>query len=395
MADTAQLVAGAYYACVAIFALCGLGFAAITRERVYLFFALHAVAVGGLALTFPPVAPAANAVEHWHMSLRMAAEGSVLATAGLLASHMVAQSVPRWLRLAILSICPFGVLFAANASWFPAHDSATSIYGAAMLVSLLILFAGIGTAALKGSQQGRFLALAFFPLLFVGALAAVYEMMLWPSLTFYAEGMLMGFAFELIVVFSNLGVRLRDTMRSHDLALAEAQHERVLSHTDILTGLPNRRAFEAELQDDVTRRFSALAIVDCDRFKLINDEYGHQTGDEVLREIGTVLIQSNGRAMRIGGEEFAILLEHGDWLNELERLREDIPARLKAVAPHLPVSVTVSIGAVALMPDMRAEIAVMLADEALYAAKTSGRNRVEIHNDPLNKSEQPRLFEAA
>lgn len=395
MADTAQLVAGAYYACVGIFALCGLGFAALTRERVYLFFAIHALAVGGLALTFPPVAPAANAIEHWHMSLRMAAEGTVLATAGLLASHLVAKSVPHWLRLALLFVCPFGLLFAANASWFPAYESATAVYGASMLLALLILFAGIGTAAIKGSKQGRFLALAFFPLLFVGALAALYEMMLWPSLTFYAEGMLIGFAFELVVVFSNLGVRLRDTMRSHDMALAEAQRERLLSHTDTLTRLPNRRAFEVELESNFTQRFSALAIVDCDRFKLINDEYGHQTGDEVLREIGRVLGKSNGRAMRIGGEEFAILLDGDDWLRELERLRIEIPSSLKVVAPHLRFPVTVSIGGVPLMPDMRPEVAVMLADEALYSAKSSGRNRIEISNEPRSLSGHQQMFEAA
>lgn len=395
MADTTLLVAGAYYACVAIFALCGLGFTVLTKERVYLFFTLHAVAIGGLALTFPPVAPAANAVEHWHMSCRMAAEGIVLATAGLLASHLVAQSVPHWLRIALLFVCPFGLLFAGNAWWFPAHDQGTAIYGAAMLLALVILFAGITTAAIQGSQQGRFLALAFFPLLFVGALAALFEMMLWPSLTFYAEGMLLAFAFELIVVFSNLGMRLRDTMRSHDLALADVQRERLLSHTDPLTGLPNRRAFEAELQNNPSQRFAALAILDCDRFKLINDEYGHHTGDEVLREIGKVLAESDGRAMRIGGEEFCVLLDSNTWPDQLERLRMEVPARLSVVAPSLRFPVTVSIGAVALAPDMQPEIAVMLADEALYLAKASGRNRIEIHCDPVCKQEASQLIQAA
>lgn len=161
-----------------------------------------------------------------------------------------------------------------------------------------------------------------------------------------------------------------------------------LSLSDPLTGLPNRRAFEQwaarELSGAARYRFGFwLVMADLDKFKNINDNYGHAAGDEVLKRFSAVL-RDNTRASnicaRLGGEEFVIAMSHLDRQGvstAIERLRCSFAAESFGFAPSL--SVTASFG-VAGLPDGRAvELAVLLsqADAALYRAKRQGRNRFE------------------
>lgn len=157
--------------------------------------------------------------------------------------------------------------------------------------------------------------------------------------------------------------------------------------TDAMTGLPNRRAFEARLAvasgafERYHRRFS-LVIVDVDHFKRFNDTWGHEAGDHVLRHVAE-LLQSSVRdvdlAARLGGEEFVILLPETELraaTDAAERLRRSVEART-VVWNGRPLSVTISAG-VASCPECTATPGQLLAlaDAALYLAKGAGRNRV-------------------
>jgi len=179
------------------------------------------------------------------------------------------------------------------------------------------------------------------------------------------------------------------------VSLIETSHR--MAFSDELTGLPSRRA----LTDALLRlpEVYAIAMVDIDHFKKLNDQYGHAVGDQVLRLIGTTLTRTEGggRPFRYGGEEFAVLFP-GKAAEEavpyLEDLREAIEASSFVVRgrdrptrrPDKPVrsaggrkslSVTVSIG-VAEPDDLDAdpEDVIRTADQALYRAKRTGRNRV-------------------
>jgi len=158
----------------------------------------------------------------------------------------------------------------------------------------------------------------------------------------------------------------------------------VQSTTDPLTGLYNRRAFFAKLEEELerARRYGlplSLALLDVDAFKSYNDAFGHPAGDEVLRRVAQMLNEHKRQTdfvARYGGEEFAIILVNTDAAGGLmmaERFRQAIEQ-----ADEFDRPVTASFGIAA--EDGTEQSAAMLikdADRALYRAKESGRNRVE------------------
>ncbi|GAB4369873.1 MAG: hypothetical protein Kow00114_29900 [Kiloniellaceae bacterium] len=157
--------------------------------------------------------------------------------------------------------------------------------------------------------------------------------------------------------------------------------------SDELTGLPNRRAFVDELErvHAAVRRSAvpaAIAVLDLDRFKRVNDSYGHAAGDATLRRVAEVLretLRGEDFLARIGGEEFALILRATD-LTVAGRVAERMRERVEKTAIHLPdgqdIHITVSIGIAAFSADCRDQACFKLADKALYKAKRDGRNRV-------------------
>ena len=194
---------------------------------------------------------------------------------------------------------------------------------------------------------------------------------------------------------AHLLARLRTAQRiltlEHSLKQALAE-KRQLAMTDALTGVPNRRFFLRRFGRQLAERQRtggelALLSLDIDHFKQINDRYGHGAGDVVLKEfarrIGTCLAGEAQWCARLGGEEFAVVLE-GATLAQAEalaeRMRQVIAASpIQAATSGIPV--TVSIGLSALQEISNREVATVESllqqvDQRLYASKGSGRNRV-------------------
>ncbi|HEY3288374.1 MAG TPA: diguanylate cyclase [Gemmatimonadaceae bacterium] len=163
----------------------------------------------------------------------------------------------------------------------------------------------------------------------------------------------------------------------------------VLAHTDPLTQVLNRRALTVRLASELerARRYDSvltLLMVDLDHFKNVNDTYGHLVGDEVLREVATLLqneVRSVDVVARYGGEEFVVVLPETSLVGATtfaERIREHVAATPFAGSLVEPLHLTASIGVssypsatITTVDDLFAR-----ADEALYRAKADGRNRV-------------------
>lgn len=175
------------------------------------------------------------------------------------------------------------------------------------------------------------------------------------------------------------------------------EHILISGFTDPLTDLHNRRYLDRRLDEELSRaaRYRqplSCLFIDADHFKQINDTYGHQTGDHVLRELANRIrsqLRASDIATRFGGEEFTLLLPQTS-LNEALMLAERI--RLEVNAQPIPLDdgsslkLSVSIGVSEAHPlssksqqKADAEQLLVNADHALYMAKANGRNRIEIH----------------
>lgn len=171
-------------------------------------------------------------------------------------------------------------------------------------------------------------------------------------------------------------------------AVEDADRARHDALTDELTGLPNRRFFDAALAgrlDNMDRygwRFGLL-IVDVDFFKSVNDQYGHAFGDAVLVCVGATLrgaVRGGDVVARWGGEEFAVLVESSDdagLAEAAERIRV-LVAESEVRLAGVQQTVHVSVGGALAWPGDSAEKLFTRADAALYDAKEAGRNRIEI-----------------
>lgn len=175
------------------------------------------------------------------------------------------------------------------------------------------------------------------------------------------------------------------------LQQAESRADRMmlLAHTDALTGLPNRRAFSSRWEDQLARSGRkhydiAVLLIDMDRFKEVNDTWGHPAGDAVLGALGGVIRSATSSAdlpARLGGDEFALAVTHaGD--AAVTALAERIRVQFAAAAAELGTSATISIG-IATSTNCGRDQLLGAADQALYRCKSEGGNRIELWQDEL------------
>lgn len=194
---------------------------------------------------------------------------------------------------------------------------------------------------------------------------------------------------KLAEAHANLMLKSRELESKNELLHEMYEKAKDMSERDYLTGLYNRRYFYeigSKLVANILRQkdFPAyFAILDIDRFKLINDEYGHGVGDEVLKNFAQML-ESNFRTSdlvgRVGGEEFGIMLfntSYRDASRLLEELRSRVNNQTLSIDGAENIQYTVSIGAARIKENDMAKI-LSEADSLMYRAKREGRNRVVI-----------------
>jgi diguanylate cyclase (GGDEF)-like protein len=208
-----------------------------------------------------------------------------------------------------------------------------------------------------------------------------------------------GESFGCLALMTDKGLRLaKDQVQTLNacvnhlaLALRNAllyRQVKIQADRDGLTKIGNRRSFEVRLADEAARhgRYEqplSLVLVDLDHFKHVNDTFGHPAGDEVLRDLAALLgegLRNSDYVARYGGEEFALILPHTSREQAAllaERLRQRVAERVfRTGTGKTGLNLTVSVGVASLAPGGTSQGLVLLADQALYVAKNSGRNRV-------------------
>ncbi len=280
-----------------------------------------------------------------------------------------------WFTIIVPGICAFQ--FDATQPF----DDRT--YFLAFFPFIIVITTGVLQAVARGSRSARFIALAWTPII----IASVERMLrglgfhVGPSsldqLLFVALGL------EVVMISLAIADRFLALRRERDAALTEAKMLEQISTRDSLTGLMNRRAIEARFDELLSQGFDTFALVDLDRFKAINDIHGHQVGDAALIACASAIRASGDRdavAVRLGGEEFVVLLRGPRSLERAEALRQAIPMRIAAEVPGLDLPVTASMGVVMLADATRHKMTFpelyARADELMYEAKASGRNRL-------------------
>jgi diguanylate cyclase (GGDEF)-like protein len=179
-----------------------------------------------------------------------------------------------------------------------------------------------------------------------------------------------------------IAMRVKMLARERDHARSEERLARRLADMDPLTGLLNRRGLLARINGDGGRAGLRLFIVDVDHFKAINDGYGHDMGDDVLRELARVLarrVARRGRVARLGGEEFAVI-GATDALSPALALAILADVRQHRFSRGIGVTVSIGMAEGEIGPGAQGDAdwsaLYRRADAALYEAKSSGRNRV-------------------
>nr|WP_084688302.1 diguanylate cyclase [Paraburkholderia oxyphila] len=222
-----------------------------------------------------------------------------------------------------------------------------------------------------------------YPLIIMVAAADQDIYAAWRRRTLFIGSLMLAFGSAFVALSMLLGVQLRRRMR------AESELQ-LLARTDGLTGLNNRRSLGEILEQEWrrarrNRSVMSLLFLDIDRFKAYNDTYGHQAGDDALAVVARCISASIRRpadtAARYGGEEFVVVLPEtpASGAAEIaERIRSAIAGCEIEHAGSEYGRVTASIGVVSRVPETDDDLsaAIKAADEALYQAKTSGRNRV-------------------
>jgi diguanylate cyclase (GGDEF)-like protein len=261
---------------------------------------------------------------------------------------------------------------------------------------------GTATYVSPGDGVERLVAynhLQHYPVVVSAALSQNEILAEWRRATL-VQGVIVAF---IVLALGYLGFRLVDQINLRTKAEEEARRTgealldlnrtlEKLAMQDGLTGLANRRQFDTVLQNELsraTRSASSLALImiDVDYFKKYNDIYGHLAGDECLRQISKIIQSAEGRsgdlAARYGGEEFALLLPSTDVAGALkvaEEIRKSIRELEIRHDGNLQGVVTISAGVNALVPVTDSDTPTSLiraADEALYAAKSSGRDQIQ------------------
>jgi len=267
---------------------------------------------------------------------------------------------------------------------------ATSIQLLNVVLMLVVLVAAF-LAARRGSIEGRIFLAAWSIYILSGFARTLLTLDLAGRNSVYEYLMYFAAVAEASILALGLSYRVRQLYERHATALKEQHKAAMLANLDPLTNAYNRRFLQTFLQNALMDREASsfqrsVLILDLDHFKEANDEYGHAAGDAILRELVRRCLRKlgdNGVLCRLGGDEFVIITSEQSSQSGLalaQNILEEF-RREPFVYEGKSMPVTISIGVVStISPKSSVSDILRMADQALYQAKQSGRNRATLYD---------------
>ena len=349
----------------------------LLRERFLIWQSLRALSYFALAVALSPLAMGAwleadsFARQVWitlFFDLSLVVSGVFLRS--YLEPGMVGPRLYRWLGWP-----PVLILLTTPATVIPDATTYMMLRSAVLVGMLALCAATVVIALMRGSRTARYQAAAWSGIGGVYGVSLFHDIVLGQPFDNFLFLLFPALGLEVMLTAFGILDRLMRLRRERQEARAQAEAMRIIAHTDPLTGLPNRRAIEESFNDDPP---VAIALVDLDHFKAINDRHGHDVGDRVIFAAGVALGSGSALAARVGGEEFALLFRGAPATVaiEAERLRQRIGAYVAQMVPLLERPVTASMGLVHNGRSTSFGATMKTADINLYSAKESRHDRV-------------------
>lgn len=319
-------------------------------------------------------------LNYWTLTIAIAASGFFLDR------FLESGKIAKWLRpvLLISAVLPVFVTAFIFHTTEGYDTNIRNYYHASFLPYLAVVLFTMAHALRRGSKAIWFQIAAWTPIIALSFDRIARGMDLYTGINELDYGLYFALVLETIILAFGVANRIMQLRRKHENTLRKQVELTLLAETDGLTAIGNRRAFENAFKANLNeRRYGHLAILDIDYFKRVNDLYGHEVGDDVLRIVGKELSKIRHFSARIGGEEFALLLS----IKGRDNRKENPAAQLTAICEKLikvvhqqmpaikqPVTFSAGVAAIPKRTSLRAVMSV--ADKRLYSAKNNGRNQV-------------------
>lgn len=317
---------------------------------------------------------------HWTLAAGFAAGGFFLVR------FVERGKIAPWLRAVILIGAMLPLLVTAFVMQIDGGHSihARAYYHASFLPAFFMVLYTMGHALRRGSNAIWFQIAGWTPIIIFGLDRVARGMDLYVGWAVLDYGLYFALVLETIILALGVANRILRLRQQNESILRKQVELTLLADTDGLTMMSNRRAFEREYEHNQhEHRYSHLAIIDIDFFKRVNDLYGHEIGDEVLRVVGKELDSTYHFAARIGGEEFTLLMRNDNRhdrrkypANELTEICQALIKAVRERVPEIQEPVTFSVGVAEIARRATLRSVMATADRRLYDAKNNGRNQV-------------------
>lgn len=374
--DWASVILGAFMGIAGVFGMTSLALYPLMRRSFLLWNFGRTLGFGLIAFTALPSALTAGTSGWIYANLGDIGIALSAACSGpFLASYLERDLGLERVRGRLRWVGLLGVAAAASTpltAWAPMFDPLHDIF---LLLTIAGVVTGLTVAVRAGSRAARYQAVAWAPLIAVGIAELSYELATGREYWLWPLAVLVSVVVDFVVTARGLIDGFMIIKQERDTARADVREAIRASTLDPLTGIANRRGLAQRFGDGGVGRPTGIAVIDCDHFKRVNDNFGHAVGDEVLVAVADSLKGDGLFIGRLGGEEFVALIYAENWEEVAEDARLRIGMGVRLRAPQIAFRVTASAGLAQVRADDTLETAIKRADRALYAAKDAGRDQ--------------------